>query len=295
MRLQLFKSLLWLVSLLPLRVNHALGGAIGWCTWALPTASRKATDLNLLLCFANEDAAYRKKLAKQSLIETGKSLTELGWAWYRPRATLEKLIHTVHGEEHLIAAREKPGGLIVISPHLGAWELCMLPLAKEERAIVMYRPPRHLMLEPLLIGGRTRHGGELAPLSTTGIKTVLRGLKQGRAVGILPDQEPDLNNGVFVPFFGVQANTMTLLARMARSADAGMVFIFCERLAKGAGYKLHYLPADEAMRSADRHIAATALNECVENCIKIRPEQYIWSYKRFRQCADGSRRNYRET
>ena len=293
MRLQLIKFLLWFLSLLPLRLNHMIGAAVGWCAWVLPTASRKATELNLSLCFADKDAAYRRKLARQSLIETGKSLSELGWAWHRPRAELEKLIRKVHGEEHLIAAREKPGGLIVISPHLGAWELCMLPLANEERAIVMYRPPRHPLLEPVLIGGRTRHGGELAPLSPAGIKTVLRGLKQGRAVGILPDQEPDPNNGVFAPFFGVQANTMTLLARMARSASAGMVFIFCERLPKGAGYDLHYLPADEAMRSTDRDLAATALNQCVENCIKLRPEQYIWSYKRFRQCEDGTRRNYR--
>lgn len=292
MRGQLLKLVMKILALLPLRVTHFVGSSCGWLAWVLHTRARKVTDINLALCFDNVDHKQRDALGLQSLKESGKSMAELSWLWSKSETTLQNLILQVTGEEHLIAARSKPAGFIAISPHLGAWELCMLPLAKENRTICMYRPPRHQLLEPMLIAGRTRFGVELARLTPTGIKTVLKGLKDGRAVGMLPDQEPDLSNGVFAPFFGVQANTMTLLSRLARNPDIGMVFMYCERLPRGAGYHLHYLPADDDIRSQNRSQAATALNRCVEQCIRRCPQQYIWSYKRFRRCADGTTRNY---
>jgi len=293
MRLRLINIVLKILALLPLRITQALGGFCGWLAWALHTSPRKVSDINLALCFADSDPTYRKNLCRHSLIETGKSMAELSWVWSRPKATLQTLIKGITGDEHLVAARNKSGGLIAISPHLGAWELCLLPLSAENQTIAMYRSPRQSYLEPLLINGRTRFDIELAQLTPGGIKTVLKGLKQGRAVGILPDQEPDTNNGAFAPFFGIRANTMTLLSRLARNPDVGMVFMFCERLPRGAGYVVHYLPADDLIRSADRTLATAALNQCVEKCIALCPQQYLWSYKRFRRCEDGSRRNYK--
>jgi len=226
-------------------------------------------------------------------METGKAMAELSWVWRKPEPTLANLIKETKGREHMDAARAKPGGVLIISPHLGAWEMCVMPISRENQAIIMYKSPRQAVLEPILIEARTRFNGELAQLTPSGIKLLLKGLRQGRAVGLLPDQEPDTSNGVFAPFFGVPANTMTLLSRLARNDDVGMVFMFCERLPRGAGYIVHYLPADELMRSDDRVEAATALNRCVEKCILTCPSQYIWSYKRFRRLNDGSRRNYK--
>ncbi|MBX2824667.1 MAG: lysophospholipid acyltransferase family protein [Gammaproteobacteria bacterium] len=292
MRLRLVKFLLRLLSHLPLPLTQAAGAALGWLAWHLPTSPGRVSRVNVALCFPELSPAEQTALARRSLIETGKALTELGWIWFKPHARLIGLIQGVQGQEHLDAARENSRGLIIISPHLGSWEFCTVPLALEKRPLFMYRSPRQASLEPLIVESRTRFGAELAALDAAGIKSVLRGLRGGRTVGILPDQEPDLNNGVFAPLFGVDANTMTLLSRFAAREEVGLVMMYCERLRAGRGYIVHYLPADPAIRSADKALATEALNRSLERCIRQCAEQYIWSYKRFRQRPDGSRRPY---
>jgi len=293
MRLRLTKLILQLLSKLPLRLVHSLGAVIGWLAWRLPTSLRRISTVNLALCLPSHSVEEQRALARRSLIETGKAVAELGWIWFRPKKDLHDLIHEVRGQEHLDAARLNSRGLIIISPHLGSWEFCTVVLAQENQPLFMYRTPRQAALEPLIIQSRTRFGAELAALDAAGIKRVLRGLRDGRTVGILPDQEPDLANGVFAPLFGTQANTMTLLSRFAAREEVGLVMMYCERLPAGRGYVVHYLPADNGMRSKDKQTATTALNQSLERCIGQCPEQYIWSYKRFRLCPDGSRRPYR--
>lgn len=293
MQLRLVKSLLWLLSILPLRLNHAIGAFIGQILWWLPTQTRKTTQINLALCFPAASEQERRMLTRTSLIETGKAMTELGWIWFRSSQTLNGKINTIHGQEHLDRAREQTKGLIIISPHLGSWEFCTVPLAWENRPVFMYRPPRKPALEPLIISARTRFGAEIASVDGAGIKRVLRSLREGRTVGILPDQEPDQANGVFAPFFGVAANTMTLLSRLSSSQDIGLIMMYCERLPAGRGYDVHFLPTDDAIRQRDKLAATTALNTSLERCISQCLHQYIWSYKRFRLEPDGSRRDYR--
>ncbi|MBX2879328.1 MAG: lysophospholipid acyltransferase family protein [Granulosicoccus sp.] len=293
MQLRLVKTLLWLLSILPLRLNHAIGAFIGLCNWWLPTRNRTATRVNLALCFPEATQQERRNLGRQSLIETGKAMTELGWIWHRSAKELNAKIRNVHGQTHLDLARQQKKGLIIVSPHLGSWEFCTVPLAWENRPVFMYRPPRRPFLEPLMISARTRFGAELASVDAAGIKHVIRSLREGRCVGILPDQEPDRANGVFAPFFGVEANTMTLLSRLSSSAEIGLVMMYCERLPHGQGYDVHYLPADEAIRHKDKTNATRALNASLERCILQCKHQYIWSYKRFRLQPDGSRRKYR--
>jgi len=284
MRLRLTRLILQLLSKLPLRLVHSLGAAIGWLAWRLPTSLRRISTVNLALCLPNHSVEEQRILVRRSLIETGR---------FRPKKDLHDLIREVRGQEHLDAARLKSRGLIIISPHLGSWEFCTVVLAQENQPLFMYRTPRQAALEPLIIKSRTRFGAELAALDAAGIKRVLRGLRDGRTVGILPDQEPDLANGVFAPLFGTQANTMTLLSRFAAREEVGLVMMYCERLPAGRGYVVHYLPADTGMRSKDKQTATTALNQSLEHCIGQCTEQYIWSYKRFRLCPDGSRRTYR--
>lgn len=292
MQLRLLKFLLWLLSIPPLRINHGLGGCIGWLSWYLPTRARRISMSNLALCFPELDDAERRQLSRRSLIETGKAVTETGWLWCRPRSQVEALTTEVIGSEHLQAAKRNSAGVIIISPHLGSWEYCVIPLIAEGNPIFMFRPPRKAALEPLLRQSRVRFGGELASADPAGIKQLMKGLRATRTVGILPDQEPPLANGVFAPFFGVPANTMTLLARLAKRSGAGLVMMFSERLPAGRGYRIHYLPAEPAIADSDMAVATAALNRSLELCIRKCPEQYIWSYKRFRWLPDGTRRPY---
>ena len=114
-----------------------------------------------------------------------------------------------------------------------------------------------------------------------GVRTLYRRLAAGGVVGILPDQKPRHGEGVLAPFFGVPAATMVLLPRLAERTGASVLFSFVERLPRGAGYRLHFLPAPAAIADRDLDVACAALNRSVEDCVRLAFAQYQWSYKRY--------------
>lgn len=281
------------LSSISLPMNHRIGAAIGWLAWTARTKLRTITLINLSLCFPDWSEEQKNRIGKNSLIETGKTLTESFWLWKRPNSdVLERLI-IIEGEQLLRDAQASAQGLIVATPHMGSWESCCLPLVTEEPVTFFYKPPRMRAIEPLIVAGREHMGGDGVKLDAAGIKHVLKRLKHGHTVGILPDQEPDLINGHFAPFFSQPANTMTLLAKFANKTQSQVLFCFAKRLPKGAGWQLHYMQPAKGVDDQDKTIATTILNATVEQCVLACPEQYMWNYKRFRIYPDGSRRNYK--
>ena len=115
----------------------------------------------------------------------------------------------------------------------------------------------------------------------TGVRTLYKRLAAGGVVGILPDQKPRAGEGVHAPFFGTPAATMVLLPRLARRTGASVLFAFAERLPRGSGYRLHFLPAPEAIADEDLDVACAALNRGVEDCVRLAFAQYQWTYKRW--------------
>ena len=113
------------------------------------------------------------------------------------------------------------------------------------------------------------------------MRKLYKRLHAGGVVGILPDQQPGQGEGRFAPFFDTPALTMVLLPRLAQRTGAQVLFAFAERLPRGAGYRIHFLPAPEEIAAEDLPTAVAALNRGVENCVRIAPEQYQWSYKRY--------------
>lgn len=281
------------LSRISLPMNHRIGGAIGWLAWTGRSNLRRITLINLSLCFPEWSDEQMQQVGKASLIETGKALTESFWLWKRPNSDVLDRLEIVHGEPLLRAAQAAPHGLIVATPHLGSWECCCLPLVTDDLVTCLYKPPRMAAIEPLIIAGRKNMGTHITRLDPAGIKHVLKKLKQGSTVGILPDQEPDKINGHFAPMFGQPANTMTLLAKFANKTQSQVLFCYAKRLPKGAGWQVHYMQPVEGVDSPDKATATAALNASVEQCILACPEQYMWNYKRFRICPDGSRRNYK--
>ncbi|NND89953.1 MAG: lysophospholipid acyltransferase family protein [Granulosicoccus sp.] len=292
MSVQLLRILSRMLSWLPLRTNQAVGAALGHLAWRLSSRQRHITEVNLKLCFPDMSDAERHELAHQSLMQTGRQLTECAWIWHRPvQQTLDRIVE-VRGQALLDEARASGKGIIMVSPHVGNWELCLLPLSRQSEFTYFYRSPRQPGMDDLLVGWRAHLGGKPAALTASGIREGLKILKSGGTVGILPDQEPDRQNGVFVTFFNHPALTMTLLSRLAHRSGAHVLFCVAERLPAGRGWRFHILPAEEAISSEDLSIATAALNRGVETCIALCPAQYLWDYKRFNTPEDGSRRPY---
>ncbi len=294
MQRHVINAIATVLAWLPLRANHAIGGTVGWLAWITKSRLRTITLINLQLCFPDWSDEEKQRVGKVSLIETGKALTESFWLWRRPIADITPLLHFNDSQQLLENARASSQGLIVATPHLGCWELCCLPLAQENKVSCLYLPPKMAALEPVLLNGRDHLGVHSTPLDAGGIKHILKELKQGRTIGLLPDQEPDEKNGIFAPLFQQPANTMTLMSKFASRTNASVLFCFAVRLPKAKGWEYHYIDPVDGIDSADKTIATVSLNQTIEHCIHSQPEQYLWNYKRFRRQQDGTRRNYRE-
>ncbi len=276
------------VGRLPLPAAQVLGAGLGSVIWLLPNRARRTASANIARCFPALTPAAHRRLLRQSLQHLGRTVTDSAWVWTRPPAALESVVREVRGYDAVEAAQTAGRGVIFVSPHIGCWELVGTWLARRTPLTALYRPPRLRALEPIMIAGRERTGARLVPTDARGVRTLARALKAGEAIGILPDQAPPPGRGVIAPFFGEPARTMMLLSRLARQREVSVIFCVMERLPRGAGFRLHLLPAIEEVGAADDIAAATAVNREVERCIALRPEQYMWSYRRFRRV--GSRR-----
>lgn len=303
MFLPLAKLFLRLMALLPLRANHWFGAFLGWFCWIVPNRNRSNTLVNLQLCFPDMPHKQRLAVARSSLMETGKALTETGWLWYRSPQQVLNLIEFPDQDAAFAGLPQKDSNpvsdnseqvktALLITPHFGAWELCPAALAPLKDPAYLYRPPRAIALEAMIKKGRERFGAEMVAVDAAGLKNLLRAVRRGRPVGILPDQEPDLDGGVFADFFGVPANTMTLLPRLAGKSGARVICLAIERKTRGRGYRVHQVDVEKNILDNDIYQATAALNRTVERCVGINPNQYCWSYRRFRLQPDGSRRDY---
>ncbi|MBK1647405.1 lysophospholipid acyltransferase family protein [Rhabdochromatium marinum] len=279
------RLLMRLLARLPLGLVHRLGAGIGWLLAWLPNRQRRNTLINISLCQPELTARAAVRQRNRCLREFGKTYLEIAHLWQRPSAEVLSLVRDTRGTEGL---RRQPGrGLIVLSPHLGAWELAGLYLAAQGPTAIFYKPQKYL--DDLILAARKRSGATLAPITARGIRVLVQALERGDYVGILPDQAPRADKGaVFAPLFGIPAYSMLLVNRLARKTGAPVVFLFAERLkGAGAGYRIHCQPAPEAVAAADDRVAAAALNQGIEDCIRVCPEQYLWPYRRFRERPAG--------
>jgi KDO2-lipid IV(A) lauroyltransferase len=293
MRAKLTILALRLFALLPLPLAHGVGVLIGACLWLIPNRSLRTTRTNIRLCFPDLPEARQRALVRRSLLETGKTIAETGRLWLRDGRRTLSLVREVHGGELMEEAAREGRGAIVVTPHLGAWEIAGLYCASRYDITCLYRPLKMPELEELVNSARSRLGGRYLKATAGSIRELYRTLDRGDVVAMLPDQEPGAGTGVFAPFFGVPAYSMVLLARLAAHADTPVIFVWAERLPLGRGFRLHFSKARPAIADRDIETAVTATNGSVEDCVRQCPEQYQWSYRRFKTRPEGEASFYR--
>ena len=286
------RTLLGAAAHVPLRALHGLGRALGAVGARLPLEEVRVTRINLGLCFPELSIGEREDLARESLRQAGCMGLEIAHFWMRPVEEVLARVVEVRGEEHFQRALERGRGIIGVAPHLGAWELAGIWIGRRAKVTTMYRPPRVRELEALYTRSRERSGANLVPADAGGVRAVLEALRRGELTVFLPDQDPGRGSGVFVPFFGVAANTSTLPARIASKSGAAVLVAFVERLPRAAGYRLHILPGSEEIGCGDLERGARAMNLDIERCVRMAPAQYLWSYKRFKSRPPGEPTRY---
>jgi Kdo2-lipid IVA lauroyltransferase/acyltransferase len=269
------------VASLPLSSIHAIGGALGRVVyWLSPTYRRRLRE-NMA------GAGYRDpgQIAAAAR-EAGKQGLETPWIWMRPRADLIALTEVV---DMSIADAALADGrpVMFLPPHLGCFEVtaqfyaAFRPEAATRPMTVLYRIPRKSILRPIVESGRAAQGLKLAPAEMRGVRMLMKAMKDREVVGILPDQVPSRGEGVWAPFFGRWAYTMTLPARLARQFDAIVIFVYGERLPGGRGYRIHLKRLEEPF-TGDAAQDAAIMNRGLESLIRECPTQYLWGYNRYK-------------
>jgi len=280
----------WLFRLLgklPLSLNHAVGAAAGWLAWWGSARHRRLTRENITLYGKQAGMDDIEALLSAAITEQGKSISEMAVAWTAPIAHLYSLVRTCTGWEHVDAAKAQQRPVIFVTPHLGCYDIAGRYLESRIPVTALYRPPKQKWLGPVMQQGRIRGEGSTAAADAGGVRVLLKTLKSGGNIIILPDQVPapgQGGDGVWADFFGRPAYTMTLLPRLAQSAHATVLFFFAERLPHGAGYHVHIEPMHDEY-SGDKHTAAQQTNAMVERLIAMAPAQYLWGYNRYKHPA----------
>ncbi|MDD3528432.1 MAG: lysophospholipid acyltransferase family protein [Gallionellaceae bacterium] len=264
-----------LLAALPLPVLHALAWLAGMLVFPWSRRARDVTD-NL-----RQAGLDRPEVVRRARVGIARMLFESLAVWLRPFPEAMALVREVRGWEHVEAARAAGRGIVVLEPHLGNWELGGLYLGQFIPVTFLYRPARQPGLAALMRRGRERGGVRLATPDMRGVRAMLQALKRGEGVGVLPDQVASKGDGVWAPFFGRPAYTPTLAFRLLQSTGAVPLILFCERLPWGRGFRLHVVPAPAF--AADPATAARQLNACLEDLIRCHPDQYLWTYRRYKR------------
>jgi len=286
------KALFRLFSRLPLSLSFRAGGLIGRILWLYNGEMRQVAQKNIDLCFPDWNEEKRKALCKQSLLETGKNITEVPALWCWDESAILSLVHQVSGEEQIKNAFDNGRSVIILAPHLGAWEMVGLYLSIRYKMTSMYRPPEMTGLEHIVREGRSRFGANLVPTDTGGVRNLLAALKNREMIGVLPDQDPGRAGGEFAPFYQVLANTVTFTSKLAQKTDADVIACYAKRDTEKKGYDLFFEPANKAINDKNMAISLAALNLETEKLINQCPEQYQWSYKRFKTRPEGENSFY---
>jgi KDO2-lipid IV(A) lauroyltransferase len=262
---------------LPLSILHRLGALLGWLSYLFSRRYASRLRENLQNSGIAGGEMQFKQLLRTNIREMGKGVMELPWVWRRPFEEVVSSVQRCHGWEYFEAAQAQGTGVIVLTPHIGCFEVIGLYIAARTPMTCMYRVPRWQFLDTLMHAGRERGQMKLAPADLGGVRQLLKALKKGQVIGVLPDQAPGNGEGEWAPFFGRPAYTITLIGKLAEASGAAVVMCVSERLPGGAGYDLHFTSLDsEVVRSPAQ------MNIALEQVIRQHPGQYLWSYNRYK-------------
>ncbi|VAX14202.1 Lipid A biosynthesis lauroyl acyltransferase [hydrothermal vent metagenome] len=279
--------ILKILARIPLPVLHLGAWPLGLLLIIIPNKQRHYARINVRICLPQLSFRQRQWIWMRSLIETVKTLLESPKLWLGKQRKVLQLIRKVDGLEAVKQAREKGKGVIFIAPHLGNWEIIGQFYSYNFPMVLMYRPQKNPELDDIIRKGRERFDAQLVPSTRKGLAILLKSLRENKTIGILPDQNPGAGAGVYVPFFGISANTPIFATRLASRTHAAAFIVTAERLAFGRGYHLHIEAASKCLYDRNVETGAACMNRDMEKIILRRPEQYWWSYNRFRHRPEG--------
>jgi len=274
-----------LLSYMPLPLLWVLGNTLGALFHLFPSKIKKTALINVGLCFPELGKEGQRSLVRRHFHSLGVSIVCYGLGWWASASRLNRLMKT--RERHLYDKTVASGkNIIVFAPHFLALDITGIWLSSERGMISMYRESRNRLLDRML-RRRSRFGGIIFERKSN-LKALIRKIREGRPFYYLPDQDPGGAEGVFVPFFGVPAATVTALSRIAKMTDAVVIPCYNRILPWGRGFEVRFEEPLSDFPSDDPEKDARRMNEEVERAVRLNPEQYLWGYRRFKTRPEGS-------
>ena len=282
--------MMWLLHFLPLPLLAKMGNALGMLLYWFAAERRLVAATNLRLCFPEMSEAERRVLARKNFQAFARSLLERGILWWGSASRIQGYIR-VEGLEHYTAAQAQ-GPVILLAPHFvgldvgGSWMIQHVDL------VSMYSSQKNPLFHELLLRGRSRFGKQKLYERQQGLRPVIKAMRARHPFYYLPDQDLATKDGVFVPFFGVPAATLTTVPRLAEVTGARVVPCISKLLPGGEGYEVRFYPAWENYPTDDVTADTRRMNEFIEQRVREMPEQYFWLHKRFKTRPEGEAKFY---
>jgi KDO2-lipid IV(A) lauroyltransferase len=274
-----------LLGKLPLSWVHGLAKLLFVFVLLVPNQSRKQTRLNIQRCWPDLTQSQQTRLMRQSLQHTIYAAFEMGINWTQPNQRGLESIMTVTGLECLQQA-QTTGGVVLLTPHLGNWELFANWAAQQVNLTALYKPAKLPGLDKLIHDARSGAGMKLAPATAKGVMQLKRALLKGEVNLILPDQEPPPTAGIISPWFDQPAYTMTLASQLTHTKNIRIIMGFARRLDASQGFAIELEDITHQCQQELLKDQVAAMNRALETLIKRAPAQYQWEYRRFKHTLE---------
>lgn len=273
------------ITVLPYPVLLVLGKAIGLLVHSVPSRRKTIAKRNIELCFPQHSAAANKAMLRTNFINMGIALMEVGIAWWWSKKRFAKLLQ-FEGLENLSAVKDR--GVMLLGIHYTTLEIGTAGISSVFQMDGMYRAHGNPVYDFLQARGRLNQGlGDGRVFERRDVRGTMKALKNGRSLWYGPDQDYGLGQGLYVPFFGIQAATVYATARFAQKTGAAVVPFSHVRLPGAKGYKITVYPALEDFPVGDDLIDTSRINQLVEEMVMLQPDQYLWVHRRFKNRPEG--------
>lgn len=281
-----------LLSQLPYRWLLKIGKGLGYVFMHLAKRARRNTQINLKLCYPHLTEQQRAELLKRNFSSVGIGVVELLMSWW---ATNERLLPLVHfsGLEYIDNALAVGKGVIIAAPHLTSLKIALRLFSIRYPVAVMYNRQKHPWFGALSQQALSKYYAQAIPREN--VRAMVKALQQNKMVCYTPDVDPGRKSAVFAPFFNIPAATVNTLTRFSKMTGAQVLFVSFYRREDGSGYDLNFKPPLANFPGGDILQDATIINQALEKIIRVKPEQYIWQYKRFKTRPIGEKDFYAES
>ena len=281
--------LLKVIALLPLSILQLIASFISLILNSFNSSLKRISSINLKIAYPELSVENHVKLVKKSVKSQCFTYIEFIKCWGMSPEYSLSLLKNIQGEQVFTDALANGKGVIVVVPHFGSWELLNAWLNVYATPVIMYKPNKNAGINRYVLEAREKFNATLVPTDETGIRSIFKHLKKGGLTVILPDHVPKPTGGIYSNFYGQNTLSSTLVSKLASKTQCKVIGLSCIRNTQNPQ---HFSVVCQALSSdilsKDLQRSVDTLNLEMQKIIDVAPEQYIWSYKRFRRLSDQS-------